>query len=239
MNKAKTIIILGTAHLETTPGKGSPDGKFREAVYSRQIIADVKAKLDASGYRIIVDYESMEPKTEWVVARKKAGYGAEQSKELAYRVQRVNAFCQQYGTANCIYVSIHVNASGADGKWHQAGGWCCYTSKGRTKSDTLAECFYDAAISNLRPYITIMDDGKRRGEYSEKQTPFRMDKSDGDRDLEADFYVLRHTNCPAVLTENLFQDNKRDVEFLLSEEGRHAIARLHVEAILRYVESAL
>jgi len=237
MKKETTIIILGTAHLGSTPGKGSPDGSFREAVYSREVIAEVKAKLMASGWRVVVDYESLEPKNEWVQARKKAGYGAEQSKELSYRVQRVNAFCQQYGKANCLYVSIHVNAAGADGKWHLAGGWCCYTSKGRTKADTLAECFYDAAITNLRSYIAYMDEGKRRGEYTEKQTPFRMDRSDGDRDLEADFYVLKHTNCAAVLTENLFQDNKNDVKWLLSDEGRHAIARLHVEAILRYVEN--
>nr|DAT77576.1 MAG TPA: MurNAc-LAA [Caudoviricetes sp.] len=29
--------------------------------------------------------------------------------------------------------------------------------------------------------------------------------------------MCRDTKCPAVLTENLFQDNKEDVEFLLSE----------------------
>ena len=63
-----------------------------------------------------------------------------------------------------------------------------------------------------------------------------MDKSDGDRDYEANLYVLTHTNCPAVLTENLFQDNKRDVEFLLSDAGKHAIERLHVEGILKYLQ---
>ena len=81
-----------------------------------------------------------------------------------------------------------------------------------------------------------MDEGKRRGDYTEKQTPFRMDKTDGDRDLEADLFVVRKTACPAVLTENLFQDNKRDVAFLLSDEGRHAIARLHVEGIMNYIQ---
>jgi len=42
----------------------------------------------------------------------------------------------------------------------------------------------------------------------------RKDTADGDPDLEKDFYILRHTSCPAVLTENLFMDNRDDVAFL-------------------------
>lgn len=232
----KYIIILGTAHLGSTPGKGAPDGSFREAVYSREIIDEIKVKLEAYGLTVFVDYPSIDPLPEWTAARKKTGYKAEQNAELNYRVQQVNKICDKYGAANCLYVSVHVNGAGADGKWHLAGGWCCYTSCGKTKADLLAECFYDTAITNLRQYIGIIDEGKRRGEYGDNQTPFRMDKKDGDRDLEADLFVLRHSKCPAVLTENLFQDNKRDVKFLLSDEGRHAIERLHVEGILKYCE---
>ena len=236
MKKETTLIILGTPHLGSTPGKRSPDGRLREAVYGREIVTDVKAMLESIGYLVTVDYESLQPKPEWTAARKNAGYSAEQSLELSYRAKRVNSLCKQYGASNCLYVSIHVNAAGSDGKWHKAGGWCCYTSKGRTKADILAECFYDAAITNLKEYIKIMDRGKLLGDYTSKQTPFRMDKSDGDRDMEADLYVLRQTKCPAVLTENLFQDNESDVRWLLSKEGRHAIARLHVDAINRYVQ---
>jgi N-acetylmuramoyl-L-alanine amidase len=50
-------------------------------------------------------------------------------------------------------------------------------------------------------------------------------------------YVLNNTKCPAVLTENLFQDNKKDVDYLLSDAGIHNIARLHVEGIIRYINS--
>jgi N-acetylmuramoyl-L-alanine amidase len=32
----------------------------------------------------------------------------------------------------------------------------------------------------------------------------RKDTSDGDKDKEADFYIIKGANCPAVLTENLF-----------------------------------
>ena len=59
--------------------------------------------------------------------------------------------------------------------------------------------------------------------------------TDGDPDKEAHFYILKHTKCPAVLTENLFQDNREDVGYLLSEEGKRAIVALHVEGIERYL----
>ena len=63
----------------------------------------------------------------------------------------------------------------------------------------------------------------------------RKDLSDGDPDKESNFYILKNTKCPAVLTENLFQDNKEDVAFLTSQEGIRAIVNLHVEAIKKYL----
>ena len=41
---------------------------------------------------------------------------------------------------------------------------------------------------------------------------------------------------PSVLTENLFMDNKEDVKFLLSEEGKKQIIDLHVQGIKKYIE---
>ena len=40
-----------------------------------------------------------------------------------------------------------------------------------------------------------------------------------------------------VLTENLFQDNKDDVDFLLSDKGKEAIVKLHVDGIVSYLKS--
>lgn len=74
-----------------------------------------------------------------------------------------------------------------------------------------------------------------QGAYDNKQVPFRADWSDGDPDYEARFTVLTGTKCPAVLTESLFQDNKSDMEYLLSEEGKAAIVKLHVNGILKYI----
>lgn len=52
----------------------------------------------------------------------------------------------------------------------------------------------------------------------------------------ADLYICRKTNCPAVLVENFFQDNKKDVEFLLSEAGKQCVTDIMVEGVLGYLK---
>ncbi len=47
--------------------------------------------------------------------------------------------------------------------------------------------------------------------------------------------IAGDTNCPAVLTENLFMDNRQECDYLLSEAGKETLAQLHVNAILNYI----
>jgi len=129
------------------------------------------AILKDMGYRVFIDVKDDD-------------LGLSQSKELITRCKIVNELVKQY--KNCIYVSIHVNASGSDGKWHQGTGWEVFTSVGKTKADELATCLYNAAKANF------------------KDAKMRTDFSDGDPDKEAHLYVLKNTHCPAVLTENFF-----------------------------------
>ena len=152
------------------------------------------------------------------------------------RVSIVNKICAKYGKNNCLYVSIHVNAAGSDGNWKNAGGWCAFTTKGNTKSDIAAECFYKEAEAELKEYELIMANGIKQGVYSKQQRPYRTDKADGDKDLESNFYVIYYSKCPAVLTENLFQDNPEDVAYLTSERGINAIVNLHVNGVIKYFE---
>ena len=70
---------------------------------------------------------------------------------------------------------------------------------------------------------------------SELGIRLREDNSDGDPDKEGHLYILQHTKCPAVLTENLFQDNREDVDFLLSAAGKASIVELHVRGIAKYL----
>ena len=218
MDKKDFMIIIGTAHTGATAGKRSPDGRFREAVYSRETAEDVEAILLGYGYNVVVDFRQLEPNVQMKAKTQKEL----QSKELAWRVNFVNQMCKKFGASKCIYVSIHVDASGSGRDWMQARGWTVYTSKGQTKADDLATCLFDAA----QKYIP-----------KDHKHALRADWSDGDPDKEYGYYVLTKTKCPAVLTENLFQDNKDDVDFLLSDIGRHAIARLHVEGIIKYINN--
>ena len=95
---------------------------------------------------------------------------------------------------------------------------------------------YEEAEAELKDYEQIMVNGIKKGIYSKQQRPYRTDKADGDKDLESNFYVIYHTKCPAVLTENLFQDNPEDVVYLTSERGIKAIVDLHVNGICKYFE---
>lgn len=217
------VVILGTAHGKNVGGKRSPDNSLEEYRYSREIVNRLRTALEARGCVVYVDMpEDIVP--------------LPQQQELRLRCSYVNNLCKKYGKDKCLYVSIHVNAAGGEGKWMLAGGWCAYTSKGTTISDTLAEHLYEAAEKHLSGYAEIMEEGKKDGSYSSKQTPIRTDKSDGDKDMEADFFVLKHTACAAVLTENLFMDNKRDVSFLLSEKGKQSIVALHRDGILNFIK---
>ncbi|THG64531.1 N-acetylmuramoyl-L-alanine amidase [Bacteroides faecichinchillae] len=135
---------------------------------------------------------------------------------LSERCKRANAIYKETGK-KAILVSIHCNAAGNGSNWMQARGWEAWTSVGQTKADKLADCLYATAEECL---------------FGMK---IRKDMADGDPDKESSFYILKHTKCPAVLTENLFQDNKEDVDFLLSEEGKRTIVSLHVKGICKYL----
>ena len=137
---------------------------------------------------------------------------------LPERCRRVNTLCQELGKDQVLLISLHVNAAGNGREWMNARGWSCYTTPGQTRADSLATALYEAAEDWLP--------GHR----------LRKDNTDGDPDIESNFYILRHSSCPAVLTENLFQDNKDDVAFLESGEGAQAIINLHVEGIFRYLQ---
>ncbi len=66
---------------------------------------------------------------------------------------------------------------------------------------------------------------------------FRSDYSEGDPDKEANFYVLKHTIMPAVLTENFFMDAERECrQILMTNYGREKIINYHVKAIQKALE---
>ena len=194
-------ILIDNGHGHNTPGKRSPDGKFREYAYNRKIAKRIVADLIDRGH----DAELIVPEDNDI--------------SLEERVRRVNKICLASDPSCVILVSFHVNAAGNGSKWTNATGWSVYTCKGQTSSDKLAECLCEAAIKNFP--------GRR----------IRTDYSDNDPDWEENFYILRHSLCPAVLTENFFMDNKSDLEYLQSKAGKQAVVDTHIEGIIEYLDS--
>lgn len=213
------VELWDNGHGIDTSGKCSPDRSLLEYQKSRELVRDIVARRKAMGY----DARILVPEDKDI--------------SLTERCRRVNEICKKYGKNNVIVISVHCNAAGADGKWKSAGGWCVYTSPGQTKADILATDIWNAANEYLKPYIERFPILKEQGAYDKRQVPIRADWSDGDPDYEARFAILTGTNCPAVLTESLFQDNKADVDFLLSPEGHKAIVDLHVAGVEKYVTS--
>ena len=126
-------IILDAGHGINTPGKRSPDGRFREYQFNRIIVNAVAEHLRLRGY----DVEILTPE--------------ETDVPLQERVDRANRMTCQPGLPIqkvCI-ISIHGNAAGNGSQWMKARGWCAYTCKGHTLSDELANCLYKAARKYL------------------------------------------------------------------------------------------
>ena len=195
-------ILIDNGHGRETAGKRSPDGRLLEWSYNREIARRVNDELQQRGH-----YSSLlVPEDEDI--------------PLSERCKRVNRVCSELGRRNVCLISIHVNAAGRGKKWYNATGWCCYTSKGQTDGDKLANRLCAAALRNLP--------GHR----------MRFDYSDGDPDQESNFTILHKTACAACLTENGFMDCLESLEFLLSEEGKAAIVQLHVEGIEEYVRQS-
>ena len=119
-------VLIDPGHGIDTPGKRSPDGKFREYLWNRQVADLVIAKLVSKG----IDSSLVVTETNDI--------------SLRTRAMRVNRICDQVGEKNVLLVSIHSNAAGDGSAWMNAKGWSCYTTPGKTGSDELAEYFYDA-----------------------------------------------------------------------------------------------
>lgn len=193
------VVILGTAHSKSTPGKCSPDKTLKEYAYSREICKKIKEQLLAKGIITVIDIEG------------------DEELSLQNRCNIVNKYCAQFGANNCIYVSVHVNAAGMGDKWMNAKGWSVFVCPTASQnSKTLAQSLCNVALAkNLK--------GNRSVPLNKYWT--------------SNLYVLKNTKCPAVLTENMFQDNKEDVAFLLSQKGKDTITQVHVEGIINYLKS--
>lgn len=139
----------------------------------------------------------------------------EEDISLRERCRRVNALCRSLGSKNVLLVSVHNNAAGSGGQWLTARGFTAHVSLNASdRSKRLAKCLWRAALDN--------------GLRGNRSVPSEMY-------LPQNLAMCRDTLCAAVLTENLFQDNREDVAFLLSEEGKQAVTAAHVQGIKSFI----
>ncbi|MBD5233100.1 MAG: N-acetylmuramoyl-L-alanine amidase [Bacteroidales bacterium] len=131
---------------------------------------------------------------------------------LAERCRRANKIAGE--RADAILISIHNNASGDGSRWLSASGWSAFVSHNASQnSRRLASLLTAEAL-----------DANLGGNRATPPCGY----------WSANLAICRDTRCPAVLTENMFQDCKSDVELISSEEGKNLIAAIHVNALLKY-----
>lgn len=208
----KILVDAGHGNRDLTKGKYSPvtdikdetiyKDRFREGTFNRLVAKLIVDGLKAKGYD-----------AELVVTE-------DADISLGERVRRTNKWCDKLGAGNVIFLSIHANALGLGDEWFpKADYWTVWTTKGKTKSDTIATYLWNACKK-------VMPNMK-----------FGKDMSDGDVDYESNFYVIKNAKCPAVLTENFFYTNKENLKFIASPEGRKLIAEGHINGIIDYLNS--
>ena len=133
---------------------------------------------------------------------------------LPERVRRVNAWCAKVGRDNVAVVSIHNNAAGVGKVWRDASGWLCFVDPSAGKgSRRLADLLSEEAMERG------FKGNRRQGPVVRKLLS-----------------ITHNTQCAAVLTENLFQDNRKDCATLLSQEGMEKLVAVHVEAVRRWCD---
>lgn len=133
---------------------------------------------------------------------------------LKERVRRANQIYKD-NSKQAILISVHCNAAGADGKWHSANGWSVFIAQ-------------NASNNSKRLARTLYEEAEKRGLKGNRSVP-------KEKYWVQSLAMCRDTNCPAVLTENMFQDNKEDVALLLSEEGKKKIIDTHIQGVLNYL----
>lgn len=120
-------------------------------------------------------------------------------------------------TSNCL-IAVGLNSTRMDGHQHSNKGWRVISNPESSQSSTMATALATAAMQTLGHRATSNQDTATSLAHL-NQTP-----------------ILTATAIPAVLTLNLYQDNRQDAAYLLSSEGRQAIISLHVKGISAYLE---
>jgi N-acetylmuramoyl-L-alanine amidase len=134
---------------------------------------------------------------------------------LRHRVTKANLFHKE--NRNSIYISVHANAFGNGRDFNSAKGICTFHHFKSSAGAKLAK--------SLQKWLGDLASFRNRGVRS--------------NDSWANFYVLRKTHMPAVLSENGFMTNFDDAKALMDPDIRQAIANAHFAMIQEIEENGL
>ena len=127
---------------------------------------------------------------------------------LKTRVARANSI-KVKSDLPTVYISIHSNA----GPENQPGDW--------TSAKGIETWYYRTSLS-----------GRKIAKIFQKHLIAKTGWVNRDVRTGMNFYVLKNTSMPAVLTENGFFNHKEEGRKLLTEETRQLLADAHVDAIM-------
>lgn len=128
---------------------------------------------------------------------------------LSDRIVKANEISDN--TQNCIYLSIHHNAYKKD--WNNANGLSTYHYPKSVKGFKIAGVFQNNLVKEM--------EWRNRGIKN------------------SNFYVLKYTSMPSVLTECGFMTNLKEAEVLMSDKGSEKLSYAHFEAIKEINERGL
>ncbi len=127
MKKIYRTIIADVAHTKNIAGKRSPDGKHREYLWSRNIMAKVVEKLEDLGVPVIYSYDP----------------------DLVDENLNKRKINMNNVIGPAFVFSLHNNAAGMGDKWYNARGASIWTTKGVTKSDNFATIIYNQLLKDF------------------------------------------------------------------------------------------
>lgn len=217
--------LISYGHGSDTKGKRSPmlpDGRrLMEHEYVRAVGTILIRRMVEEG----LDYMVINPE----------GYDV----KVSEKSRRANKFAAKHGQGMCLLLALHGNAASYRyidractvrydpqahfgttkfyymEEWHPAHGLEAFTSIGNTLADPCCQIYLETA-RELLPTWQI-----------------RSDKSDGDLDKEAEFWMLKHTSMPSILLEMGFYTHPEQVWEMLSLGGRALQAHVILQSLLK------
>lgn len=128
---------------------------------------------------------------------------------LGTRVRNINAEIRANKNKKYIGVSVHSDGFSKE----SAHGWSVYT------------------------YTKYSESSKRMSKDISKKFSVEFPERRLRGEKQANFYILKNTICPFILTENFFMTNKDECKnILMTKEGQNKIVNLHYNFITQFIK---